>query len=133
MLNKILEYEKDALKDKIHEGVSIGIAIDNHDQIKMRCAYIDPNVKNDKTVYCDFLKDKYMINPGVHPPYPVKRIYSQIHDKIIRDVEMEAEILTTLLGPAKAPGQVYKVHDYRVITVEDDPGIFNYSYSPFIF
>ena len=42
MLNKILEYEKDALKDKVHEGISVGIAIEDQDKIKLKFAIVDP-------------------------------------------------------------------------------------------
>lgn len=36
MLNKILEFEKDALKDRVHEGISIGIAIEDHESVKLK-------------------------------------------------------------------------------------------------
>jgi hypothetical protein len=113
MLNKILEYEKQALNDKIHMGINVGIAVEDYDTIKLRFAKINADLKNDLTDSFNFAKDRFMINPGIYPEKPVKKIYEDINRKLINDIEEDGMNLDYILGPAKAPGQTYKVMDYR--------------------
>lgn len=113
MLNKILDYEKQAMNDKIHQGIVVGLAVEDYDQIKLKYAKIDASVKNDLTDSFDFTKDKYLLNPGVYPQKPVKKIYENIHRKLLQDLEEEGLSLHNILGPTKAPGQTYKVIDFR--------------------
>jgi hypothetical protein len=54
-----------------------------------------------------------MMNPGIYPEKPVKKIYEDIHRKIIMDIEEDGLNLNYILGPTKAPGQTYQVTDFR--------------------
>ena len=111
MLNKILEYEKQAMNDKLHQGVCIGLAVEDCEEIKMKYAKIDHESSIRDSF--DFSKDKFLVNPGIYPQKPVKKIYENIHKKIILDIEDEGSNLYNLLGPSKAPGQNYKLYDFR--------------------
>ena len=112
MLNKILEYEKQAMNDKLHQGVCIGLAVEDCEVIKMKYAKIEEGINN-LVDWFDFSKDKFLVNPGIYPQKPVKKIYENIHRKIILDIEDEGSNLYSLLGPTKAPGQNFKLFDYR--------------------
>ena len=113
MLNKILEYEKQALNDKLHMGICIGVAVEDYDQVKVKYAKIDANLKDDLTDSFDFSKHKFLMNPGIYPVKPVKKIYNDIHRKLLLDLEEDGMNLHNILGPAKAPGQIYKVMNFR--------------------
>ena len=83
MLKKILDFEKKALTDKIHMGISVGLAVEEHDTIKLRYAKLSSAIKGDLNDSFDYKKDKYMLNPGIYPQKPVKKIYADVHRKII--------------------------------------------------
>jgi hypothetical protein len=115
MLKKILDFEKKALTDKIHMGVSIGLAIEDQGEIKLRFAKLSSAIKGDLNNSFDYKTDRYMINPGIYPQIPVKKIYAEVHKRIIHDMEEDGLDLGTILGPMKAPGQKYKVMNFRSI------------------
>ncbi len=72
MLNRILEFEKKTLKDKIQMGITIGRPFEDPEGIKQRYARINAKIDDDKHENFDYKYAKYMINPGVYPLKPVK-------------------------------------------------------------
>lgn len=55
------------------------------------------------------------MNPGVYPQKPIKKIYNDIHRKLLLDIEEDGMNLHNILGPTKAPGQIYKVMNFRPV------------------
>jgi len=113
MLNRILEFEKKTLKDKVHMGISIGKPFIDPNGIKQRYATINAKINDDLHENFDYKYAKYMINPGVYPLKPVKKIYADIHKKILNDIEEDGMSKGFILGPKKAPGQIMRINDYR--------------------
>ena len=101
------------MKDKVHMGISIGQAFEDHDKIKQRYVIINQEIEDDIADGFDYKRAKYMINPGVYPMKPVKKIYGDIHKKILQDIEEDGINLGFVLGPKKAPGQIYRITDYK--------------------
>mmetsp|Transcript_1468 Transcript_1468/g.1286 ORF Transcript_1468/g.1286 Transcript_1468/m.1286 type:complete len:260 (+) Transcript_1468:251-1030(+) len=99
-------------------GITIGQAVEEHDKIKQRYARIDPKLVDDPLDSFDFRKDKFLINPGIYPMKPIKKIYGDIHRNILKDIEEDGINLGFVLGPKKAPGQTYRITDFRPTTYE---------------
>ena len=49
---------------------------------------------------------------------PIKKIYADIHKKILQDIEEDGINLGYILGPQKSPGQVIRVTDFRSSVLE---------------
>ena len=92
--------------------ICIGIAIENPDACKLKIAKfheIDKTLIN--TSHEDITTDRWLFNPGMYGKH-VKFINQTLHAWILEEID-QPERLNELVGPWAAPGQTYKIMDFK--------------------